>query len=183
MKTLLPALLLLGSNAAAQPCQQIGEFRWDLWSTSRMFQFENLKAQHYAHIDFLPTGTGVAVLLFFNTSANEQWYGEQMVWTDPLRQYRWEAPSCGTRSWRTLALWWDDRDNAPRPNDVMFLNSYSGQATVQPWRVPSGMLSFTSVELAMEPRIERQHEPPHWNQETNKPAMWAVLIQPVGGWW
>lgn len=45
------------------------------------------------------------------------------------------------------------------------------------------MLWLTATELRMESRIERQTDPPHWNQEANKPCMWAVPIQPVGGWW
>lgn len=187
MKRLALALLLAASPAAQPlgPCFQFGDFYSPNWRENiRIFQANNLCAQHFAHIEFVPTGNGIGAIIFNHYPVIAHPYGEQMVWDCGLlgRYYGWETEGCPGVRYQTLAIWWDDREAQPREQDRLMVHGPQSPG-ISLRNFPTGLLAFTSQRLVFEPRVERQGWPWHWNGEYVRPAMWAVLIAPERGWW
>jgi len=171
--------MLAASGAGQSPCFRYGTFSYHMGEWSTCFQAHDLKAQHFAMVQFVPVGSGIAALIFFNVHPFAPWYGETKIDTaDDVM--RWSTPGCERVDWQMLAVWWDDRLQAPRAGDNLMIATgrYINLA-----QVPAGMVAATASRLSWEPIIERQHEPPFWNQELTRPHMWAALIAPARGWW
>lgn len=185
MKTAAFIAALASGLAAQASCVQPPRTHYlaHVGETTRVFQFQNLKMQHFAHLEFVPFGTGIGAIVYFAVHSHAPWYGESRLWWDEFSRYGWDQASCEHVRWRTLAVWWDDRENLPRSDRLCVGWGQFGPVFVDLRMMPVGLLAGTHFALNPDLWIERQYAPPHWNQECTRPRYHAALIAPERGWW
>jgi hypothetical protein len=186
MKKLALALLLAAAPAAAQfdpHCLGYGASCCPSGClTEHWLQAHAFKAHHYVFHEFVPTGTGIGIILYWNLPYENRcaYDAPFMAWTSSGTQYgaSWARTPCDPRPWRNLAVWWDDRGNQPRAGDTLLL--YGPELGGLDLRVnPTGLMFATTVPFALDMKVRRSAAGSHWNQVLNQPAAWAALYAPA----